>query len=141
MASNNNLKHGFGSSSHNNIISTHDKKRNDLSKEKYTLHYPDTEINIYLKIQIISILKAAQSSTSDKLSPIKIPRKLIKSFSNPNSSRRTPSFPTHNSENKYIWTCKISSPIKRIIWTKLIVRDPFLVAKERRRKIAKKIKK
>jgi hypothetical protein len=75
MVSNNHLKQGFGSSSHNNIISTHDKKRNDLSKEKYTPHYPDTETNIYLKIPIISIPKAAQSSTSDKLNPIKILRK------------------------------------------------------------------
>lgn len=90
IGSNNHLKHGFGSSSHNNIISTHDKKRNDLSKEKYTLHYPGIETNIFLKILIISIPKEVQSLTLDKLNPTKILRKLIKSFSNPNSLRRTP---------------------------------------------------
>jgi hypothetical protein len=32
MPNTNNLKNAFGSSSHNNLVSTLDKKRNDVSK-------------------------------------------------------------------------------------------------------------
>lgn len=34
LPSTNNLKNAFGSSSHNNLMSTLDKKRSDISKDK-----------------------------------------------------------------------------------------------------------
>ncbi len=118
---NNTLKHGFGSSSHNNIIATLDKKRNDLSKEKYVALYQGTETIISPKIMIIPILKEVQSLTLDKLNPTnptKILIRSIKSSFNPNLSRRTRWRLTPRQANNYIWTCKTYSLIKKSIWTK-----------------------
>jgi hypothetical protein len=50
IPSSNNLKHAFGSNSHNNLISTLDKKRNDVSKEKYPFLYSGPETIIIPRI-------------------------------------------------------------------------------------------
>lgn len=62
--STNNLKTAFGSNSHNSLLSAIDKKRTDVSKEKYEHLYVESKSIKCPNKPIISIPKAAQPSIS-----------------------------------------------------------------------------
>ena len=62
--STNNLKTAFGSNSHNSLLSAIDKKRSDVSKEKYQHLYIEANSIKCPNIAIILIPKAVQQSIS-----------------------------------------------------------------------------
>ncbi len=77
LPSSNNLKNAFGSSSHNNLMSTLDKKRSDLSKDKYITRHLESGTIICQKSMIQLTPKEALSSILDRLKIIKT-TKIIK---------------------------------------------------------------
>ena len=60
--STNNLKTAFGTNSHNSLLSALDKKRSDVSKEKYQHLYVESKSIICPNKVIILIPKVAQLS-------------------------------------------------------------------------------
>lgn len=68
------LKNAFGSSSHNNLMSGLDKKRGDVSKDKYIGRHLGSRITSCPKAVILSIPRAALSSILGKLRITKITR-------------------------------------------------------------------
>lgn len=90
LPNNNNLKNVVGCTSHNNLMSTLDKKRTDVSKDKYEFACAELEIISCRNAATTSILKEALSSTLDRSKIIRIVRTIklrpnpIRNFFNPN---------------------------------------------------------
>ena len=104
MVNNLPLKNAFGSNSHNSLMSALDKKRSDVSKDKYIGCHLGSRITSCPKAVISSIRRAALSSILDKLRITKTTRtcklaaKSIKNFFKLNWSKnhRLHSLPSEN---------------------------------------------
>lgn len=117
LPNSNNMKNAFGSSSHNNLMSTLDKKRSDISKDKYIYRYKGSKITLCLRAAIPSTQREVQSSTLGKLRItktiriIKIRTKLISNFFKQNFQKNL-RLPSLSLENKFMLTFRIFYLIK-----------------------------
>lgn len=145
LPSTNNLKNAFGSNSHNNLMSTLDKKRSDISKDKYIVCYLEPGTIICLKPMTPLIPKAVLSSILDRSRTTKITKISKLPISSTKKSSRL-NFPKNllwislNLESKSMSTSRISYPTKNWIWMMLIVKEICLSIKDRKRKIRKSLK-
>lgn len=144
LPSTNNLKNAFGSSSHNNL-STLDKKRTDISKDKYIFTYLEPGTTICRKAMTPLILRGVLSSILDRSRTTKITKisKLpISSTRNSSRSNFPKSLPwiSHNLESKSMLTSRIFYPTKNWIWMMLIVREICLSIRDKKRRIKKSLK-